>query len=253
MTVADRVMDAASRRTLGKWVATLLLVAPLVGSSRAAAGGFDTQKLRALLSANNTKGQGGSDWTVAWSLDGQWKKRGRAMDLNLTLDSDYSKSDTAKLDRLRTGWRFLSSQYGKQTYKWYPVYLLQTEGDHTGDSIHTLGAFGYRQKRSYGFFELTAGASKNLRGHDQWVGDIGFQLGYQRKLGSRWTFRTGPKGEVGALGDVRVRGDRLRYSWDVQLDYAASDKMSIGYRLWSGNTVPNSRRTQWLGLSYKWK
>lgn len=67
--------------------------------------------------------------------------------LQFTLDSDYSKSDSAKLDRLRTGARLLDKDYGKVLRKWSAVYLIQTEGDHSLDSVHTLVAAGFRQKR----------------------------------------------------------------------------------------------------------
>lgn len=173
--------------------------------------------------------------------------------LQFSLDSDYSRSDSAKLDRLRTGTRLLDKEYGKVLRKWSPVYLIQTEGDHSLDSVHTLVAAGFRQKRRYGFFEATAGASKDIQTGESWVGDIGFEVGFEKQIGSKWKVRTGPKGEYGALGSVRLRDDRFRYSWDVNVDYRASERLGYGYRLWYGNTVPNSDRTQWIGLTYKLK
>ena len=214
---------------------------------------LETKKFRALLSANETKGDGGSVWTVTWNLDAQWHKPGKKRALAITVDSDFSKTRDSKLDRLRLGFRWLDSDYGKVLRKWYPVFLVQTEGDHGGDSIHTLLAAGYRQKRRYAFVELTAGFSKDIRNDDEeWVGDIGTQFGYERQFG-RWKLSTGPKGEFGAVGDVRARGGRLRWSWDVALDYRATKKLGLGYRLWHGNTVPNARRTQWIGVTYTLK
>jgi len=212
-----------------------------------------TQKLSALLSASETKSDDGSAWTVAWNLDGEWLRPGKHRALTITADSDYSRSASKKLDRLRLGFRSLDGDYGKVLRKWYSVFLVQTEGDHGGDSIHTLLAAGYRQKRRYGFIELTAGFSKDIRNSaEDWVGDIGTQFGYERELG-RWKLSTGPKGEMGVVGDVRLRGDRLRWSWDTAVDYQATKKLGFGYRLWHGNTVPNARRTQWIGITYKAK
>jgi len=230
--------------------AALLLLVVCVSSS---AWAVETKQAKAVFSAIETKGDGGSDWTLSWNFDGEWLVPGKARSLAITVDSDYSKSDTAKLDHLRTGFRTLGSDYGNVMRRWYPVFLIQTEGDHGLDSIHTLVAAGYRQQRRYGFLELTGGMSKDIRLAEGWVGDIGAQIGYERQLGSKWKFSTGPKGEFGALGEVRLRRDRFRYSWDVALDYQATEKLGLGYRLWYGNTVPNSRRTQWIGLSYSFK
>ncbi|MGD8239737.1 MAG: hypothetical protein PVH68_14350 [Armatimonadota bacterium] len=214
---------------------------------------LSTQKLNALLSASETKSDDSSAWTVAWNLDGQWIKPGKHRSLTITTDSDFSKSGSRKLDRLRLAFRSLDADYGKVPRKWYSVYLGQTEGGHDFDSIHTLLAAGYRQKRKYGFIELTAGFSKDIRkSGEDWVGDVGGQFGYERELG-RWKFRTGPKGEFGTVGDVRVRGDRLRWSWDLAVDYRATKKLGVGYRLWQGNTVPNATRTQWIGITYNAK
>ncbi len=212
-----------------------------------------TQKLSALLSASETKTDDGSAWTVAWNLDGEWLRPSKKRSLSITADSDFSRSESKTLDRLRLGFRSLDGDYGKVLRKWYSVYLLQTEGDHGGDSIHTLLAAGYRQKRRYGFIELTAGFSKDVRNSaEEWVGDIGTQFGYERQLG-RWKLSTGPKGELGTVGDVRLRGDRLRWSWDLAVDYQATKALGFGYRLWHGNTVPSARRTQWIGITYKAK
>jgi len=95
--------------------------------------------------------------------------------------------------------------------------------------------------------------SKDIQTSESWVGDIGFEVGFEKQIGSKWKVRTGPKGEYGALGSVRLRDDRFRYSWDVNVDYQASERLGVGYRLWYGNTVPNSDRTQWIGLTYRLK
>jgi hypothetical protein len=214
---------------------------------------WDTNRLNILLSATETKGGGDTNTTVSWNLSGNWDRTLWSKILEFSLDSDYSKSENAKLDRLRTGSRLLDGDYGKKLRHWYPVLLLQTEGNHGMDSINTLFAAGMRQKRRYGYFEATLGVSKDVRTAEPWVGDIGVEFGYERKFGDRWTVKTGPKGEYGAIGSVRLRDDRFRYSWDVNVDYKASDHLGIGYRLWYGNTVPDSDRTQYIGLSYTLK
>jgi hypothetical protein len=213
----------------------------------------ETKKFRILISANETKGETSEKLTYAWSLDGQWHQVGERIGLETTLDSDYSRSDDTEVDRLRTAFRFISPEYGKQLHKWYPIFLAQTEGDHDFDSVHTLLAFGYRQKQRHGYLEFSAGASKDIRTGESWLGDVGMAFQYERKISERLTVSTGPKAEYGAVGEVRLRKDRLRYSWDVNIDYELGERIGLGYRLWYGNTVPNSRRTQWLGVTYEMK
>ena len=84
---------------------------------------------------------------------------------------------------------------------------------------------------------------------DPWVGDIGAQFGFEKQIGDKWKVSTGPKGEFGAIGEIRRTRDRVRYSWDVAVDYQAMKKLGVGYRLWYGNTVPDARRTQWFGVT----
>ena len=84
-------MHAASRSLLA---ATTLLLALCAGTCTAS--GFETKKLKALLSAAETKGGNDSEWTVNWSLDGKWLKSDPKRLLELTTDSDYSKSNVDK-------------------------------------------------------------------------------------------------------------------------------------------------------------
>ncbi|MFQ6097952.1 MAG: hypothetical protein ACE5O2_09530, partial [Armatimonadota bacterium] len=189
----------AARRS---WSCAALALALFGGAAR---GDFQTEKFQALLSATETESDGNSELTVAWNLDAEWRRPGKKALLSITVDSDYSRSSRSKLDRLRTGFRLMDDDYGKKRGKWYPVFLLQTEGDHAGESIHTLAAAGYRQKIKYGFIEITLGASKDIRADEAWVGDIGTQIGYERQWG-KWKVSTGPKGEFGTVGDVRLRG-----------------------------------------------
>jgi hypothetical protein len=208
-----------------------------------------TKQIRILVSANETKGTNEANWTYAWALDGKWFRPGTDASVEVTLDSDYAHSDHSRVDRLRSAWRAISPQYGKEPGHWYPVVLVQTEGDHSFESLHTLVAAGFRQQQRYGFLEFTAGASKDVRTAESWVGDIGLAFAFSRKFNERWKISSGPKADYGAIGEVRSRDDRLRYSWDVNVNYQMTDKVGLGYRLWYGNTVPNSRRTQWVGLT----
>jgi len=229
-----------------------LLTAILLSLAAAVQADWETNKFQVLLSAMETKGGGDTNTTLARGLAGDWDRSLWGQTLQFTLDSDYSKSETDELDRLRTGTRLLDSDHGDVLRDWYPVFLVQTEGDHGLDSVHTLVAAGFRQKRRHGFLEGTFDVSKDVQTSEGWVGDVGVQVGYQQQVGDRWSFCTGPKGEYGAVGSVRYR-DRFRYSWDVNVDYRASDRLGVGYRLWYGNAVPHSDRTQWIGLTYKLK
>jgi hypothetical protein len=228
------------------------LAAVLFGTltaSRVHATNCETRKFKVLLSASEARSEDEGVWTYAWAMDAEFQ-RGI---LNFTMDSDYSKTEDVRLDRLKTAFRFMDKNYGKDRYRWYPLVLIQTEGDHDGDSIHTLTSTGVRQQRRYGYIEVTGGASKDMKTSDPWVGDIGCQVMYDRQLGPKWRFKTGPRTEVGILGNVRLRPDQVRYSWDAALDYQMTNNFGIGYQLWVGNTVPGSERTQWLGVTFQKK
>ncbi len=234
---------------------TLGVVGLLLTLSLSTAFAFDieTEKIDIVLSAAERAGGGSSEWTVSWNLDGQFGTPLLGKALAITVDSDYSRGDTSTLDRLKTGFRLLPENYEEKKRHWVPVYLLQTEGDHGIDSLHTLLATGLRQQRTYGFVEFTGGASRDVQTSQPWVGDIGATFGYEKQIGKKWKVSTGPKGEVGAIGEIRGTRDRFRYSWDVAVDYKASEKLGLGYRFWTGNTVPDARRTQWLGLTFSAK
>jgi hypothetical protein len=222
-----------------------------IASSPAAAAGFETKKLGVLISANERRGET-SEWTYAWALDGQWERKGQQHVVAIALDSDYGRSDTSTTDRLLTSLRLIGNRDIK-TSRWRPVMLAQTEGDHSFESALLLLALGVRQDYRYGFIEFTGGASRDIGGADDWSGDVGLAFAYARNLSERWKVRTGPKAQYGTLGELRLRDDRLRYSWDLNLDYQIHEKCSLGYRLWVGNTVPGTERTQWVGVNFKVK
>ena len=85
----------------------LILFAPVVLVSLAHGGGLEAQKLRILLSINETVSETDSTHTINWALSGQWRHAGGNVLATINLDSDYARSDTTTLDRLRTGWRFM--------------------------------------------------------------------------------------------------------------------------------------------------
>lgn len=208
------------------------------------------REVNALLSASQTKGDDDNSTTLTWHLDGTLERPAGGRLMQFGLVSDYATSESSEVDRLQSSVRLLTPDYGEVKRRWYPVYLLQTEGDHGLEQVRTLLGAGYRQERRYGFVEATLGASKDIQSGESWKGNLGVQASYRRKLGDRWTLATGPKGEVDALGAVGISGDRFRYSWDLSLDYAVNDRLGIGYRAWVGNTVPGSDLTQWVGISY---
>lgn len=216
------------------------------------AGKVTTTMLQVLISANETRGASGSAWTYAESLDGQWAWQGKHTGLEFTVDSDYSRSDTAITDHLLNSLRWIGAR-DPNAQGWKPVFLAQTEGDHSFDSAMLLLALGMRRQYRYGFIEFTGGSSRNIGFEDSWVGDVGLAFSYERTFAKRWKLHTGPKAQYGTMGELRLRDDRLRYSWDLNLDYQIAKACSLGYRLWTGNTAGDTERTQWIGLNFKVK
>jgi len=214
--------------------------------------GVETNKLEVLISANETRGEGGSNWTYAWSFDGQWAAQGKHSMLQLTVDSDYSRSETATTDHLQNSLRWIGASDAADK-GWKPVLLTQTEGDHSFDDALLLLAAGMRRNYRYGFLEFTAGASREIGVADDWAGDVGLAFAYARQFGDRLKVSSGPTAQYGMLGELRRRNDRLRYSWNMNIDYLIYEKCSLGYRLWMGNTTANTERTQWVGLNFKIK
>lgn len=213
----------------------------------------ETRQANILVSINESAGKSGNSITSAWVADGQWFYPGKSLTAEFTINSNYAKSDSGETDRLKTSTRFVDIR--NDTY-WKPVLLIQTEGDHFGrDSLQMILAAGihHQLKKSQNcFIEFTGGASKDLTTGEPWTGDIGMEFGYETTF-DKWHFRTGPKGQMGAWGSARIRGDRFRFSWDFSLDYSLNKKVSLGYRLWLGNTLPDARRTQWLGININLK
>ncbi len=209
----------------------------------------ETEKLKLSLSLTSKSGGGDSSTDLAWAGNGKWLWGSTPHLFSLETNSKYTKSDDgAKYDRLKTWWRYRWKDVPATS--WHPLCLISTEGDHGLDSVHTLGAFGFAKDYGYGTIEVTAGASKDIKLHEAWVGDVGVLVSYERRWGKlQWDLQ--PQGEMGVLGDVRLRGDRLRYNIDTGLDYDIGGNLRASYRLTFGNTTEESRRTQFLGITYE--
>ncbi len=210
----------------------------------------ETKKLNMFICMNEAKGDARDDLTVAGSLDGQWKYPFTKSYLETCIKSEYSVGATARVDHLRTDWRLFANGYGKDVTRWYPLLIVQTEGDHSLNNVNTLLGFGYRRQHPHGYLEFSGGFSKDVQHAGPWIGDIGMELAYEQKFCDHWKLKTGPKAGLGALGQIRLNEQAYRYSWDFALDYEINKEFGIGYHLWVGNTVPNSQRTQWLGVTY---
>ncbi len=215
----------------------------------ACAGAVETEKLKVTLSLTSKSGDSGSSTDAAWAMDGTWDFTPTPRQFSLQVNSRYTKSDDgAKFDRLKTWWRYLWKDIPET--EWRPLFLISTEGDHGIDQLHTLAAFGYRKNYNRGFIELTAGASKDLQTSEAWVGDIGALVSYEKQWG-KLSWGLNPQGELGVLGDVRYRDDRFRYNVDTDLGYKIGDRLRATYQLTFGNTTADSRRTQFIGITYE--
>ena len=194
-----------------------------------------------------SEGQRSRDYS--WNFDGVWAGHSQKKLLSITVDSDYSKvrGGTAKLDRLKTWLRHIYRD--RPPEKWNPVISLSAEGDHGLDTLLTLVAGGMRKEFGRGFVELTGGASKDVRTGESWAGDVGVLFEYHRKWG-RMGLTVTPVTSYGMLGEFRLRRDRLRYTYDVGLDYELGQKLGVTYRIHRNNTTGPSQRHQYLGLTY---
>ena len=231
-----------------RWQVSLvavMLCAVVASVGRAA----ETEKLKLSLSLTSRSGDGASSTDWAWAGNGKWQWGSAPHLFSLETNSKYTKSDDgARYDRLKTWWRY--SWKDVPATSWHPLFLVSTEGDHGLDEVHTLGAFGFARDYGHGAIELTAGASKDLKAHEAWVGDIGVLVSYEKRWGKlKWDLT--PQGEMGVVGDVRLRGDRFRYNVDTGLDYDIGGNLRASYRLTFGNTTEDSQRTQFLGITYE--
>lgn len=225
-----------------------MLFAALIISA-ACAHAIDTRDLKIALSLASDDSGDDSESSYSWAMDGTWALQRASQEYSLKIDSDFSRSDDAsEFNRLKTWWRYMWKDV--PATRWRPLVLISTEGDHGLHQVHTLGAFGYQRKYSWGILEFTAGASKDVKTAESWVGDVGALIDYQQRWG-KLTMGVNPSGELGVLGEVRRRADDFRYSVDTNLDYEIGSHLQASYRLHFGNTTKDSRRSQFLGITYR--
>jgi hypothetical protein len=226
------------------WLALLVALAGVTAPATA-----HNDQLRASLSITDRATDGGSATDFAWSLGGAWSDDWGRKGVSLTLQSDYSRGDSgADYDRLKTWWRYELKDVPPEA--WQPLVVLSTEGPHDCGQLYTLGAFGLRHSIPGGFVEFSAGLSKDVRSAESWTGDLGALVSFQRQWGKlAWSFR--PQGNVGALGEARVRTDRFIYTVDTTLDYRFTENLGATYRLQWGNSLGEAERLQFLGITYQ--
>ena len=229
-----------------RWRASLVaaVLCAMLVSVRSAA---ETEKLKLSLSFVTEGGaKHSSSW--AWAGHGKWHSKKNRHLFSLEANSKYTKpSSGSEYNRLKTWWRY--SWKDTPATSWHPLFLVSTEGDHGLHKVHTLAAFGFAKDYGPGTLEITGGVSKDLKAHEAWVGDIGILVSYEKRWGRlQWDLQ--PQGEMGVLGDVRLRGDRLRYNIDTGLGYDIGSNLRLSYRLTFGNTTDESQRTQFLGITY---
>jgi len=239
-------MDFASR-TLTVAVRCLMVI--VVAPSVTVAGEWDTERLDITINLSEDYRDGERERDVAFALDSILAKAHGQSRWEFTVDSDYNRSVTgeAEFNRLKTWARYLMQKRPRE--KWNPLIALSTEGDHGFHSVHTLIALGARRYWKRGFIELTGGVSKDIKQHEEWVGDVGALVQYERQWG-RFTWTLTPQGNLGVLGEVRLRPDRLLYTLDTGLVYDVGKHLGIGYKLQLNNTQGEDERHQLLGISY---
>lgn len=235
------------RRITGMTAAGALIIA-LAAST---AFGLETEKLNFV--ANLTEDQVGeeSEYDFAASLDGVWGSAEDDSRWEITLNSDYDRSISGEdeYDRLNTWFRYMLKE--EEQSKWNPLVAVSTDGDHDLDQVKTLVALGWRKSLDDGYLELTGGASKDIQTAESWMGDVGALVRLEKDFG-RFTWTVNPEVNYGLLGEVRLRDDRMLYSFGSGLEYQLSDGMGIAYRLELNNTQQEDRRHQFLGFSYSY-
>ena len=101
-----------------------------------------------------------------------------------------------------------------------------------------------------GFFEFTAGFSKDVRTSDSWQGDVGLLVDVHKDWG-RFSAGVKPQGKIYSTDEFRYRGDDFRYSVDFNANYALDDHMGIGYHLLRSNLTGTTQSDQFVGLTYR--
>ncbi len=232
-------------------VSIAILVWALVAAQVTSAD-FRAEKLGVVANVTEEHVGGESEYDFTAALDGVWADEWERARLELTIDSDYDHSLTEQdeYDRLKTWVRYLFRERPK--YAWNPLIAVSTEGDHDFDQIQTLVALGLRKHFGDGFIEVTAGGSKDLTTGDDWVGDVGALVQFERDWG-RFTWTVSPEVSYGLLGELRFRQNRMLYSFSSGLSYRLTGDLGLAYRLQLNNTLGDDRRHQFLGISYSYR
>ena len=223
-----------------------------LGAVQIAAADFRAERLGVVANVTEEHVGGESEYDFAAALDGVWADQWEGARLELTIDSDFDRSLTEQdeYDRLKTWVRYLFRE--RPADEWNPLIAVSTEGDHDFDQVQTLVAVGLRRHFGDGFVEVTGGASKDLSTGDDWVGDVGALVQFERTW-ERLTWTLNPEVNYGLLGELRFRENRALYSLSSGLSYRLTGDLGIAYRLELNNTLGDDRRHQFLGISYNFR
>ncbi len=236
----------------GKQIAGMALALCALVGARVAWAELRVERLGLVANVTEEHVGGESEYDFAVALDGVWASEWEGARLELTIDSDYDHSLTEQdeYDRLKTWVRYLFRD--RPADRWNPLVVVSTEGDHDFDQVQTLIAGGLRRHFGEGFVEVTCGASKDLTTGDDWVGDVGALVQFEKSW-ERLTWTINPEVNYGLLGELRFRENRMLYSLSSGLSYRLTGDLGIAYRLELNNARGDDRRHQFLGISYNFR
>jgi hypothetical protein len=200
-------------------------------------------KLNATLGwFSNDNGTSNSQY-MKWACDGILSEKTELLTYSLTVDSDLSVGDV-DFDILRTWWRVVPTK----SKQWKPIFVLNTEGDHSVERLSTTISVGVRRVIPNGFIELTVGANKDIRTADNWQSDIGLLVDYQKRFGN-FGINIRPNGLYGN-GEAHLRNGRMIYILDTTLGYHFDKHFSLNYILNYNNTMGYNVSNTFIGLGY---
>ncbi len=235
------------RRSVGRIALGVLAVLLSAGTVCA----LETEKLDFVANFTEDQVAGESEYDFAASLDARWGTDNEKSRWEITAASDYDRSISGEdeYDRLKTWFRYLFKQRARGD--WNPLIAISTDGDHDLNQVKTLVALGWRKHFDSGYVELSGGASKDIRTAENWMGDVGALIQLEKDFG-RLTWTVNPEVNYGLLGEVRLRDNRMLYSFSSGLNYEIADGVGLAYRLKLNNTQEEDRRHQFLGFSYSY-
>jgi len=232
-------------------VVTCLLSVVALVTSATLVSALETEKLKFVTNLTEDRVGDESEYDFAAALNGVWGSDAQDARFEITVDSDYDRSisDEEDYDRLRTWFRYLLKERPQD--KWNPLIAVSTDGDHDLGQVQTLVALGWRKHFDGGYLELTGGGSKDIRTADNWKADVGALIQVEEDFG-RFTWTVNPEVNYGVLGEVRLRDNRMQYSFSSGLAYEISDGVGVAYELQLDNAREDDRRHQMLGFSYSY-